>query len=61
MPKSVLQILLGFLMLTFTVAACNSKKEGDKKVAPAVEAVPVTEEPKDTTKPSVEKPVKTTD
>jgi hypothetical protein len=31
MPKPVYQIFLGFLMLAFTVVACNSKKEGDKK------------------------------
>ena len=30
-PKPAYQILLGFLMLAFTVVACNSKKEGDKK------------------------------
>ncbi len=30
-PKPVYQILLGFFMLTFTVVACNNKKNGDKK------------------------------
>lgn len=34
MPKPVYQILLSFLMLAFTVVACNSKKEGDKKDPP---------------------------
>lgn len=30
-PKPAYKILLGFLMLAFTVIACNSKKDGDKK------------------------------
>ena len=32
MPKHAYQILLGALMLTFTVAACNNK--GDEKKEP---------------------------
>ena len=68
MPKSAYQILLGFLILTFTVVACNSKKEEDKKETPTETTV----KPADVTPPStgystgkkdsiVEKPVKTTD
>lgn len=39
MPKPAYQMLLGFLMLTFTVVACNNKKEGDKKEPPPDTAV----------------------
>lgn len=31
MPKPVYQILLGLFMLSLTVVACKSKKDGDKK------------------------------
>ncbi|MEO7983364.1 MAG: hypothetical protein ABI688_04705 [Bacteroidota bacterium] len=30
MPKQLSRVLLGFLVLAFTVAACNSKKKEDK-------------------------------
>ena len=33
-PKPAYQVLLGFLMLAFTIVACNSKKEGNKKEPP---------------------------
>ena len=33
-PKPAYQVLLGFLMLAFTVVACNNKKEGNKKEPP---------------------------
>ena len=70
MPRPVYQILLGFLMLAFTVVACNSKKEGDKKdpppdtvvVTPVLPVLPPADDtakkvlnPKDTVK---KKPVK---
>jgi len=68
MPKSAYRILLGFVMLTFTVVACNNKKGDDKKDAPPDTA---SVKPMDTPPPaqdtaakkdtSVEKPVKTTD
>ena len=69
MPKSAYQILLGVLMLTFTVVACNSKKDGDKTETPpdtaSVKPADVTPAPtQDTTAKkdtNVEKQVKTTD
>jgi hypothetical protein len=68
-PKPAYQILFGFLMLVFTVVACNSKKEGDKKeptpdtptvqpaetLPPPVDDTPKKMEPIDTAK---KKPVK---
>jgi len=64
-PKPVYQILLGFLMLAFTVVACNSKKEGDKKeptpdtatvVKPADDAPPPPPPPVDDTAKKTEGP-----
>lgn len=62
-PKSAYQILLGFLMLSFTVVACNNNKEGDKKEpAPDTPTVvkPVETAPMDSTKKDSlsERPVK---
>lgn len=33
MPKAAYQILFGFLIMSFTVIACNSKKEEKKDVS----------------------------
>lgn len=50
MPKAVYQIVLGVLLLTFTVAACKSKGGKDKE-----EPKKETTAPKDSA--AVEKPV----
>lgn len=61
-PKFAYQILLGFLLLSFTVVACNNNKEGDKKepVADTPVVKPVDTMPVDTTKKDTltERPVK---
>lgn len=60
--KSAYQILLGFLMLSFTVVACNNNKEEKKEPVPDTPVVvkPVETEPIDTTKKDTltERPVK---
>jgi len=60
--KSAYQILLGFLMLSFTVVACNNNKEEKKEPVPDTPVVvkPVEMEPIDTTKKDTltERPVK---
>jgi hypothetical protein len=63
--KSAYQILFGFLILAFTVVACNNKKDGDKKdpvpdttvVAPPPPPVDTTKKDSVTETPS-ERPVK---
>jgi hypothetical protein len=58
MPKAAYQILLGFLVLAFTVVACNNKKDGDKKETPPDTA---TVKPADQTPPPADDTVKKKD
>lgn len=44
-PKPAYQFLLGFLMLTFTVVACNSKAEKKETVTDTAVVKPLDEAP----------------
>ncbi len=54
-PKPAFQILLGFLLLAFTVVACNSKSDKKETVKDSVTVTPMDPPPVDTAK---KKPVK---